>query len=426
MLNVPKPISHPRISAALLLLGLSACAVKGPVQQGAVDTALEPVPLIKQAHLLKAPTDPLLAGLSASELNQCAQRAKLKFSPYWPVVSERSAYVRHRVLSILHELKAPDALQVVPVVESTYDPYALSPSGASGLWQLMPRTAKGLGVKWTVLIDGRRHVETSTKAAVQYLKKLHDRFDSWPLAFAAYHMGPNALGRKLAEQPWKAGDGLDTMPVPEITKEYVRNIIGLAVLVDRGELRFKPAIKTSPVKLSGPFDLVAMSRQLGKDQLELFRFNPGLNLARAHLPITIHVPSSDITSWSQQPRLRLPKYRLVAVKKGESLWSIAHRYHVSVSSLKSTNALRSNILRIGQTIRIPSEDGSILAVANPLLSNGKRLRYSVRKGDSLWSIAKRFGTTPAAIAKANNMSLHSPIFPGDKIWVHAHPKRNES
>ncbi len=391
-----------------------------------MDTHLEPIPLIKQAHLLGAPGDPLLAGLPAGELSQCAHRAKLKFSPYWPVVSARSVYVRHRVLRILHELKVPEALQVVPVVESTYDPYALSPSGASGLWQLMPRTAKGLGVKWTGLIDGRRHVETSTRAAVQYLKKLHDRFDSWPLAFAAYHMGPNALARGLAKHPWKASDGLHAMPVPDITREYVQNIIGLAVLVDRGDLRFEPAIETSPVKLAAPFDLKAMQRQMGKDQLEVFRFNPGLNLARAHEPVTIHVPSTDIESWKQRPRVELPKYRLVRVKKGDSLWSIARKHHISVSSLKAANALHGNMLRIGQSIRIPSNDGTILAQANPLLGNGKRLRYSVRKGDSLWSIAKRFGTTPAAIARANNMSLHSPIFPGDKIWVHAHPRRNES
>jgi len=368
--------------------------------------------------------DPVLEGLNPEDLNWTAARAKLKYTPYWHVVSERSSFVRHRILKVLQQLQAPTSLQAVPVVESTYDPYALSYSGAVGLWQLMPRTAKGLGVRSDAAINGRRHVETSTRAAVTYLQQLHDRFNSWPLAFAAYHMGPNALARALSAHPWRHSDGLHRMPIPQVTREYVQNIIGLAVLLDRGEFSFNDPIPTVAVTLHPPVNLALAQKQLNQMDNELFRLNPGLNRVEYHhTPITIHVPEQERISWQGLPSYKGPTYARVHIKSGDSLWKIAHQHHISVAELKRINHLPDYTLHIGQVLKIPSSgNGTLLAGLNPLLSNGNRLRYSVRKGDSLWKIARRFGTTPAAIAKINHMSLNSHIYPGDKIWVHAHPR----
>ena len=410
------------LGAALLLL--ASCAVKGPAGQARLATDIQAQPLLSGAAMFPQRTDPVLLGLNTEDLNLTAAKARLKYTPYWHVVSERACFVRHRILKVLQQLHAPTSLQVVPVVESTYDPYALSYSGAMGLWQLMPRTAKGLGIQADAAVNGRRHVETSTRAAVTYLQQLHDRFNSWPLAFAAYHMGPNALARLLAKHPWQHGDGLQAMPVPQVTREYVQNIIGLTVLLDRGEFAFDDPIRTVPVTLHPPVSLALAQQQMGKTNNELFRLNPGLNRAEYHhTDITIHVPEQEVADWQNLPPYQGPSYARVQVKSGDSLWKIARRHHVSLVELKRINHLSGHMLHIGQTLKVPSSSGATLVAGiNPLLSNGNRLRYSVRKGDSLWKIARRFGTTPAAIAKINHMSLNSHIYPGDKIWVHAHPR----
>ncbi len=411
------------ISLSIALLLLASCAVGPAGGQAHLSTDIQPQPLLSGAAMFPQRTDPVLEGLNVDDLNWTAAKAKLKYTPFWHVVSERSCFVRHRILNVLQQRHAPTSLQVVPVVESTYDPYALSYSGAMGLWQLMPRTAKGLGIQADAAVNGRRHVETSTRAAVTYLQQLHDRFNSWPLAFAAYHMGPNALARTLAKHPWQHADGLQNMPIPQVTREYVQNIIGLSVLLDRGEFTFDDPIHTAPVTLHPPVSLAQAQKQLGKTDNELFRLNPGLNRAEYHhTPVTIHVPEQELASWKKLPPYKGPTYARVRVKRGDSLWKIAHRHHVSVTELKRINHLSSHTLHIGQALKVPSSGGgTLVASINPLLSNGNRLRYSVRKGDSLWKIARRFGTTPAAIARINHMSLNSHIYPGDKIWVHAHP-----
>lgn len=364
-------------------------------------------------------TDPLLQGINADDLAKIQALAKRVHLQHWPVIAERSRYVRQRVISVLNRLQAPTSLQVVPVVESGYNPYALSYAGAMGLWQLMPRTARVLGIRKEKNINGRRDVEISTDAAVRYLLQLYKRFGNWPLALAAYHAGPNAVARSLRKHPWKPSMGLDAMPFPSATRSYVQNILGIVALLKLDVLTFPDPEPTETIVLQPPVDLLTLATFANFDAEELFKFNPGLNRAQyLQQPIKLHVPFGLSESLTQAEAKFGPKFVLSSIRQGDTLWKIARRHHITVNYLKRLNPGIGHILRIGQRIKVPANQlARASALPNPLLSRGRRIRYRVRHGDSLWSIAQRFGTSTRAITRSNQISTDETIHPGDTLWI---------
>ena len=393
-------------------------AVATPVESLPEQAIVQPEP---EAEPLP-PADPLLAGLNPEDLALVQAMAKAQYLGRWEAVSERSRFLRQRLLDGLEQANAPHSLQVIPIVESTYNPYALSRSGAMGLWQLMPRTARGLGIKPRRDVDGRRHIETSTKAAATYLLALHDRFGNWPLALAAYNMGPNALAKRLAKSPWDKQDGLEKMPAPEGTRAYVQHILGLAVLMHLKTVSLPDPEATRELELQAPIDIQQLALAAGMEKDKIFHFNPGLNQAQyLNGSITIEVPASKYEALLAGAEAAKPRYVQVEVKKGDSLWLIARKHHISVAALKQLNGNKiGKTLSIGQKLKVPANQlATAKATVNPMLSAGNRILYKVRSGDSLWLIAKRFGTTPQAIARHNQLSVKATIRPGDTLWVHA-------
>ncbi|OIQ01034.1 MAG: hypothetical protein AUK36_11435 [Zetaproteobacteria bacterium CG2_30_59_37] len=363
--------------------------------------------------------NPLLDGLPASDIAGVQADAKRIYSNHWGPVSERSRYVRARILPILKDMGAPRQLEVVPVAESGYNPYAFSPVGATGLWQVMPGTARMLGMNAAKGYDPRRHVEESTRGGVQYLQEMYAMFGNWPTAFAAYHRGPGNMTRRLAQHPWKPQDGLDTMPVPPVTMTYVRGILGLSALVQRGLWTFPEPWETHQVSIEGPIDVNQLAEAAQIDPEELYRFNPGLNHSQyLDSQIVLHVPESMLQPLLANAGQAAPEYVHAKVRKGDNLSVIARRYHTSVHDLKRINPDLSTLLQPGQTLLVPAGHmDSTSPPLNPLLAQGRRIHYRVRNGDNLWNIAKRFGTTPAAIARANSIKSDKTLHPGDRLWL---------
>ena len=358
--------------------------------------------------------DVLLSDLAASQAE-----VKKHVLPHWSRIAERSRNVRQRMLPVFQDMGAPSGLQAVPVIESGYNPYALSYAGAMGLWQLMPRTARGLGVKSSKGQNGRRGIESSTRAAVGYLMKMEKRFGNWPLAFAAYHLGPTAVNRRLRKQPWQPSDGLNNMPVPSITRAYVRHVLGFAALLHMETVTFPEPHPTRAIKLMPPVDLTQLASVSGIDRKKLFILNPSLDQAQyLKHEITLHLPEKDAPALLLKLEEIGPKYVNIAIRSGDSLWSLARRHHTSTKHLRKLNPKLKNILSIGKTVKVPANQ---LARAkpspNPLLSQGRRIRYKVRSGDSLWGIAQRFGTTTRDIARSNQISQNKLIRPGDTLWI---------
>ncbi len=287
-----------------------------PVAATAPATQPESAPQAPVAHL-----SPLLQGLPTEEVARIQAEAKRIFAPLWPKISDRSRFVRARMISVLDRLDAPVGLQLVPVVESGYNPYALSRAGALGLWQLMPGTARVLGVRHSKGFDGRRHIEVSTDAAVRYLLNLHQQFGNWPLAFAAYHIGPGALARRIARHPWHISDRINTMPVPNVTRAYVRHILGLAALTNMGVLRFPKPYQTQALNVQTPVDLTKLARTAGVDVNEFFHLNPGLDRSQyLHGELTLNLTAKQLARLGGDWEPEGPKSIRVAVRSGDSLW----------------------------------------------------------------------------------------------------------
>jgi len=363
----------------------------------------------------------MLKDISPADLARIQAEAKRVFLRHWSVVSERSRYVRERVLNVIRRLKAPEEMQVLPIVESGYNPYAFSHAGAMGLWQLMPGTARVLGIRDGRGFNGRRDVERSTEAAITYLLRMKRRFGSWPLALAAYHRGPGAMERRLRRHPWRPEDGLSRLPVPGITRAYVRHVLGLVALTRLGALRFPPPIKTTLLVVQGPVDLQRLANAAGLGSLDLFRLNPALDYSQyVHGTVKLHVPESVLPVAQTRLGEAIPRRVRIRIRSGDSLWSLARKYGTTVSFIRRINPGTGSMLAVGQTLEVPATRQLRASTSlNPLLTNGRRILYRVRRGDTLWDIAQRFGTSARAIARAN--SLHESVYlqPGDRLWIRA-------
>ena len=305
------------------------------------------------------PVNPFLAGLSAKEIEQVKKEALRVYGRDWRVIGIRSQYVRAPMLKALDEVGAPTELQIVPVVESSYNPYAQSEVGASGLWQLMPQTAKELKIKSTRHFDGRRDIAASTKGAAKFLMRQHRRFGNWPMAFASYHLGPGGVQRRLDRRPWQPGDGLKRLPPPPITKTYVRHLLGLIALHDEGRLSFPAPYPTKKIKLQTPVNLADLHKKSGLPEHQIFRFNPKLGLAQYYddkpSTIELRVSQKRVDSIKKQIPAKPPTFVTIQVESGETMRDVSRKYGASIGEILRANpGLPPVRLAKGQKIRIPA------------------------------------------------------------------------
>ncbi len=416
MLNVKHPWLSSLAFATYFIL-MHACIAEA-VADGYRNTPTNMAQNFKPYFSSRGTVDPLLKGLSARDLAHIQAEAKRIYAKLWPVFAERSRYVRGRILPVFEQLHAPRSLDVVPVVESGYNPYALSSAGATGLWQLMPGTARVLGMHAPRGINARRDVARGTEGAVRYLMAMKARFGNWPLAFAAYHRGPGNIARAIRRHPWQPSDGLDHLPVPLITRTYVCSILGLSALIQRGVWHFPAPWPVRALTLRAPVDINLLIRAAGISRDAMFRFNPGLDHSQyLDAPVTLYAPESmhnRILAFALQA---IPTHIYIRIRPGDNMWTLARRYHTTLRHLKHINPGTGHLLRPGRSLQVPARRfNAAYPLPNPLLARGRRIHYRVRGGDNLWNIAKRFGTTPRAIARANSLR-QTMLHPGDLLWI---------
>ena len=363
------------------------------------------------------------------------------------VFDRGSKYLFHIVES-LEASGLPLEIALLPLVESAFDPFAYSHGRASGLWQFIPGTARlqGLTIDWW--FDGRRDVVYSTEAAIDYLSMLNRQFKGdWELTLAAYNGGIGNV-RKSIRRRGNHSNVADfwTLDLAEETEAYVPKLLAIAALVaDPGAFNYElPIIANKPVfdevDIGHQIDLTLAAQLASLDVETLYRFNPGLNQWATHPdgPHRLIVPMGATQTFRENLITLAPASRIAweryKVKSGDTLSEIADRFNVSTQVLMRQNDLNTSRIWTGQALLIPKAIGpkSSLTANGRLASRQRRLsddpdrshiNYSVRPGDSLWTIARKYGTTTKAIARWNQIGEKSMLQIGQALQLYPKKKK---
>lgn len=381
--------------------------------------------------------------------------------------ASRAAPYLYYILQQVKKRHLPAELVLLPIVESGYNPFAISNVGASGIWQIMPDTANDLGIQKDWGYDGRRDVIASTRGALNHLMYLESFFaGNWLLAIAAYNTGE---GNVLAAIRRNIRDGKDTdfwsLPVAQQTKDYVPSILALATIIshpDQYPIYFPP-VRNAPylaqVDVGTKVNLKLAASLAGISFAKVTQLNPGVNhstsgLSKLILPIeNVQQFSENLARSPLHPQIDWIHYR---VKSGDTLAAIAKRFNTSPTSIQRLNHLAHNNFRHGMDLVIPnttndsSDDQSIMEASSTsnrdtkflTISNDvKKIRqgfeeasnttqvhqalqpgdtiYMVRNNDTLDSIARRFHINASNIRAANHLSYRTPK-PGVQIVIPTH------
>lgn len=378
----------------------------------------------------------------------------------------RSAPYLYFIHQQVKNRKLPVELVLLPIIESGYNPFIYSTAGAAGIWQMMPDTASGFGIKQDWWYDGRRDVVASTRAALDYLSYLFDFFDGNSLlAIAAYNSGEGAVMSAIRRNI-REGKSTDfwSLPLPRETRTYVPRLLALAVIIahpERYPLHF-PAVRNAPylaqVDVGGQIDLKRAADFAGLSLKNLQQLNPGFNRLVTHpngpyklvLPIEnveqfmVHLANTSLShhiDWTQ--------YR---IKSGDSLESIAKRFKTTSYALKEINHLsRKDQLKKGMKLVIPRTITTVLNSAHkyapkeegepqnlamespaPKLASMEGKNYSsdsmqsgdtlymVRDKDTVEKIAEHFNLPAQSVYIANRLRSSSVIHPGDQLLIPTH------
>jgi membrane-bound lytic murein transglycosylase D len=346
----------------------------------------------------------------------------------------RSGRYRPMILKALEESGLPTQLSWLPLVESGFKPRALSKARALGLWQFISSTGLRYGLSRDNWVDERMDPHKSTKAAIQYLAELEGLFGDWETALAAYNCGER---RVLSVINAQSNDYLDDFwdiyeLLPSETRRYVpRFLATLLIIDDPDKYGFSLPQPDSPLELETvsidrQLELAALDRALGLQKGTLQELNPvlrrGATPAGSYL---LNVPRSaasaptakldEIPRWVASEQT----YLVHRVRRGETIGRIATRYGTSVSAIVRANNIRNaDRIRPGLTLRVPRTGAAAVFDSTTTASaESKAIDYTVRRGDSLWRLARRFGTTVGEIKRTNRLKRNRLTI-GQKLKIH--------
>jgi membrane-bound lytic murein transglycosylase D len=340
----------------------------------------------------------------------------------------RSGRYRKLIDRALAEQKLPKGLAYLPVIESAYMPTLTSRAGAYGIWQFMPDTAREYGLRVDWWVDERADPQLSTRAAAKYLKDLHRMFGDWSLALAAYNCGPGRVRRTLSEAGvssfWEL---LDAGLLPKETRGYVPTFYATLLIASDPETYGFTLGKVQEhdekqVELRGPLSLAYLAEVTGVKEEHLKELNPALR--RGVVPpgrATVRVPAKTAeTLLARADSLReedaYVKFCTFQLRSGDSLARLARKLGTQEETLLAMNNLdATDRLGAGDSIYLPvhaRELSTLLAH-----SEDEDIYYAVKKGDTLFSIAKKNGLSVAELRELNDLGKNVALRTGQKLRV---------
>lgn len=347
---------------------------------------------------------------------------------------KRSGRYMHIIEDIfVNEFRLPIELTRLPFIESSFDYRAYSSVGAAGIWQFMSRTARYYKMKVDRYVDERRDIISATRGAAMYLRDAFDVLGNWPLALTSYNHGVGGIKRKIKK--------LGTKDITKIVEHPTKRVLGFASnnfyaeflaaleVYDNRQIYFPGLEIESPrelgeIKMVHTMSSAYVTKKLGVNAETLKEYNTGLssriwkgiyNIPKGY---ALKVPPRYVqyASLLRKPEPGAPAASSVyggsvyKVRRGDNLSTLAKRFGTSVSQLKKMNGLRGTTLYIGQRLRVTAERPHVSKVA----AKDRPSIYSVRRGDSLYVIGRRYGMSISELMRLNGLTS-SKIKVGQKL-----------
>ena len=351
---------------------------------------------------------------------------------YLDVIAERAALYLYYIVREVEQRDMPMEIALLPLVESTLNPFAYSSARAAGLWQIMPATGKHLGLERDWWYDGRRDLRDSTRVALDYLESLHGEFNGdWLLALAAYNSGKGRVARARAANERK---GLDTdywsLKLPRETRYYVPKLVALSQIIAYPEA-FGIEIPTVPNApgfeigdTGGQIEIARAADLAGVDVPTLRSLNAGhLRWATSpDQPPELLLPpgsasrfAAGVAGLTDEDRVTWQDYE---IQRGDNLIRIARKFDTDVQLLRQANSIRGSMIRAGDTLMIPKGSAWYNSLAMADDGPARRTGYRVRRGDSLYRIADKFNVTVNDIVSWNSLDPADYLQPGQKLTLY--------
>ncbi len=362
---------------------------------------------------------------------------------YFARMTQRSSRYLFHIVEEIERRDMPTELALLPFVESAFVPGALSSAKAAGLWQFIPSTGRIYDLEQNMWKDERRDVVESTRAALDYLQKLHDMFGDWHLALASYNWGEGAVSRAIAKNK-RAGKPTryTDLRMPNETQLYVPKLQAIKNIIAEPE---KYGVVLPPIDNAPYFIAVHKTRdidvhtaaRLAEMQVDDFRaLNPAFNRpviigagggAQLLLPAAkVERFQANLAAWDAtgQPLASWTTYK---TKTPDTLASISKKVGITEEQLREANLIPPRYrLASGSTILIPRDetmeadipveslDARFALV--PERSNLRQVTYRVRRGDTMTSIAKRWKVSTKDVIVWNGLT--SPkLFAGQRLQL---------
>ena len=357
-------------------------------------------------------------------------------------MTERSKKYLFHIVEELEKRNMPTELALLPFIESAFNPQAVSSAKAAGMWQFMPRTGTYFELKQNVFRDDRRDVLASTRAALDYLQKLHGMFGDWHLALAAYNWGEGSVGRAIARNK-RAGLGTSytDLNMPAETRLYVPKLQAVKNIVANPQ-NFQtelPLIENHPyfqeVPISRDID-VALAAKLADVKLEDFKaLNPAASrpvILAAGIP-QILLPWDNAKVFQRNFEAytlgQYASWTTWTVPSTMSSAEAARRTGMAESDLRSVNSIPPRMLiKTGSTLLVPRSAKVENDVTSHVAENGhmslspetvtRRTTVKARKGETVATLAKRYRVSTLDVADWNSVTAHTAFKLGQDVVIY--------
>ncbi len=362
-------------------------------------------------------------------------------------MTERGGRYLYHVMAEIDKRGMPTELALLPFIESAFNPQAMSTAKASGMWQFIPSTGKDFSLKQNIFRDDRRDVLASTRAALDYLQRLHDMFDDWHLALAAYNWGQGNVQRAINRNQ-KAGLPTDyaSLKMPDETRAYVPKLQAVKNIVlhpDSFGLSLPP-LKNHPYFLSVPIerdmDVDLAAKLAGVPTEEFKSLNPQMNkpvilAAGTEQVLLPYDNAAQFLSGLRDHKGPLASWTAWVVPKTMRPAEAAKQVGMSEAELRAVNRIPPRMLvKSGSTLLVPRSasrqadvsehlaDNALMTLAPDVPPLKKITLRAGKRGESVASVAKRYRTSASQVAQWNQVSATSTFKAGSSIVVYVAPK----